>query len=61
VATKVDTHVHMIAFGYLALMLSLLGHGLHFQANTKKRLAWVFYAGRIAAYCVFLILTLGWL
>src|SRR5260370_38020629 len=43
--TKVDTHVHMIAFGYLALMLSLLAPWIALSANTKKRLAWVCLSG----------------
>jgi hypothetical protein len=58
--TKVDTHVHMIAFGYLALMLSLLGPWIALSANTKKRLAWVFLCGAgLLPICVFLIHYVG--
>jgi hypothetical protein len=58
--TKVDTHVHMIAFGYLALMLSLLGPWIALSANTKKRLAWVFLCGAgLLPIGVFLIHYVG--
>jgi len=58
--TKVDTHVHMIAFGYLALMLSLLGPWIALSANTKKRLAWVFLNGAgLLPIGVFLIHYVG--
>src|SRR5216684_4658351 len=58
--TKVDTHVHIIAFGYLALMLSLLGPWIALSANTKKRLAWVFLGGAgLLPMCVFLIHYVG--
>ena len=58
--TKVDTHVHMIAFGYLALMLSLLAPWIALSANTKKRLAWVFLCGAgLLPTCVFLIHYVG--
>jgi hypothetical protein len=58
--TKVDTHVHMIAFGYLALMLSLLGPWIALPANTKKRLAWVFLCGAgLLPIGVFLIHYVG--
>jgi hypothetical protein len=58
--TKVDTHVHMIAFGYLALMLSLLGPWIALSANTKKRLAWLFLCGAgLLPICVFLIHYVG--
>jgi hypothetical protein len=43
--TKVDTHVHMIDFGYLALMLAILQPWLAFTEGAKKKLAWVFLAG----------------
>ena len=43
--TKVDTHVHMIDFGYLALMLAILQPWLAFTENAKKKLAWVFLTG----------------
>jgi hypothetical protein len=58
--TKVDTHVHMIAFGYLALMLSLLVPWIALSAKTKKRLAWVFLCGAgLLPICVFLIHYVG--
>ena len=58
--TKVDTHVHVISFGYLALMLSLLAPWIALSANTKKRLAWVFLCGAgLLPMCVFLIHYVG--
>jgi hypothetical protein len=58
--TKVDAHVHMIAFGYLALMLSLLGPWIALSEETKKRLAWVFLCGAaLLPICVFLIHYIG--
>ncbi|HXN53467.1 MAG TPA: hypothetical protein VN943_16160 [Candidatus Acidoferrum sp.] len=43
--TKVDTHVHMIDFGYLALLLAILQPWVAFTDKFKKRIAWVFLAG----------------
>jgi hypothetical protein len=43
--TKVDTHVHMIDFGYLALMLAVLQPWVAFTESVKKKLAWVFLTG----------------
>lgn len=43
--TKVDTHVHMIAFGYLALLLAILQPWVAFGNNAKKKLAWIFLFG----------------
>jgi hypothetical protein len=58
--TKVDTHVHMIAFGYLALMLALLAPWITLSADTKKWLAWVFLCGSgLLPTCVFLIHYVG--
>ncbi len=58
--TKVDTHVHMIAFGYLALVLSLLAPWIALSANTKKWLAWVFLCGAgLLPIGVFLIHYVG--
>jgi hypothetical protein len=45
--TKVDTHVHMIDFGYLALMLAILQPWIAFRESTKQRLAWLFLTGAI--------------
>src|ERR1700682_5761806 len=43
--TKVDTHVHMIDFGYLALLLAVLQPWVSFPESAKKKLAWVFLVG----------------
>jgi len=45
--TKVDTHVHMIDFGYLALLLAILQPWIAFTEGMKRRLAWLFLAGAI--------------
>ena len=58
--TKVDTHVHMIAFGYLALMLAILQPFVAFSENAKKKLAWIFLSGAwLLPVCVFLIHYIG--
>ena len=58
--TKVDTHVHMIAFGYLALMLGILQPFVKFGESAKKKLAWVFLVGAwLLPVCVFLIHYVG--
>jgi hypothetical protein len=43
--TKVDTHVHLIDFGYLALMLAILQPWLLFTESVKRKLAWLFLTG----------------
>src|SRR5437016_11673136 len=43
--TKVDTHVHMIDFGYLALMLALLQPWVGFSEKARRRWAWLFLFG----------------
>jgi len=43
--TKVDTHVHMIDFGYLALLLALVQPWIALSESAKRKLAWVFLAG----------------
>ena len=43
--TKVDTHVHMIDFGYLGLLLAILQPWVAFTENAKKKIAWIFLAG----------------
>ena len=58
--TKVDTHVHMIAFGYLALLLAYLQPWIAFSQETRKRLAWLFLLGAgLLPVCVFLIHYVG--
>jgi hypothetical protein len=58
--TKVDTHVHMIDFGYLALMLAILQPWIAFREATKRRLAWLFLAGAaLLPVGVFLIHYIG--
>jgi len=58
--TKVDTHVHMIAFGYLALMLALLQPWIGLSESTKRRLAWLFvFGGVLLPVGVFLIHYVG--
>src|SRR6476646_2277416 len=43
--TKVDTHVHAIDFGFLALLLAILLPWIAFSEATKHRLAWLFLIG----------------
>jgi hypothetical protein len=58
--TKVDTHVHMIDFGYLALMLAILQPWIAFSEATRRRLAWIFLAGAgLLPVGVFLIHYVG--
>lgn len=58
--TKVDTHVHMIAFGYLALMLGVVQPWVAVREIWKKRLAWVFVVGSaVLPIGVFLIHYVG--
>jgi hypothetical protein len=58
--TKVDTHVHMVAFGYLALMLAILQPWVAFSENAKKNLAWIFLFGAwLLPVGVFLIHYVG--
>jgi hypothetical protein len=58
--TKVDTHVHMIAFGYLALMLALLQPWIALSHQAKKGLSWLFLFGAgLLPVCVFLIHYVG--
>src|SRR5215470_1166564 len=58
--TKVDTHVHMVAFGYLGLMLALLQPWVAFSETAKKKLAWIFLSGAwLLPVCVFLIHYIG--
>ncbi len=43
--TKVDAHAHIIAFGYLALLLAVLQPHVSLAARTRKRLAGIFVRG----------------
>ena len=45
--TKVDTHVHLIAFGYLALMLALVQPWMALSEVARRRLAWLFVTGGV--------------
>jgi hypothetical protein len=58
--TKVDTHVHMIDFGYLALMLAILQPWIAFAESHKKNIAWIFLFGAaLLPVGVFLIHYVG--
>jgi hypothetical protein len=58
--TQVDTHVHMIGFGYLALFLAILEPWLALSAKTKRRIAWTFLLGAwLLPIGVFLIHYVG--
>lgn len=58
--TKVDTHVHMIDFGYLALLLAILQPWVAFTESAKRRLAWLFLFGAgLLPVGVFLIHYVG--
>jgi len=58
--TKVDTHVHMIAFGYLALMLAILQPWVALRESTRKKVAWTFLIGAwLLPLGVFLIHYVG--
>lgn len=58
--TKVDTHVHVIKFGYLALLLALLQPYVALSERRRKQLAIVFLAGSVLLpVCVFLIHYVG--
>ncbi|HEY7403770.1 MAG TPA: hypothetical protein VIB39_09625 [Candidatus Angelobacter sp.] len=45
--TKVDTHVHLIAFGYLALLLALVQPWVGISEEIRRRLAWLFVFGAV--------------
>lgn len=45
--TKVDTHVHMIGFGYLALLLALIQSYVALAGHIRKRLAALFIIGAV--------------
>ena len=58
--TKVDTHVHSIVFGYLALLLALVLPYVALPEPLKKHLAILFLVGAaLLPVCVFLIYYVG--
>jgi len=58
--TKVDTHVHIIGFGYLALLLAVVEPWIAFSVATKRRMAWTFLFGSwLLPIGVFLIHYVG--
>lgn len=58
--TKVDTHVHLIAFGYLALLLALVQPWVKISEAGRRRLAWLLvFGGMLLPVCVFLIHYVG--
>jgi hypothetical protein len=58
--TKVDTHVHVIDFGYLALLLALIQPYVAFAKRARRRLAVVFMVGAtMLPVSVFLIHYVG--
>ncbi len=58
--TKVDTHVHIIVFGYLALLLALVQPYVAFRERARRRWAVVFVIGAaLLPVCVFLIPYVG--
>ena len=58
--TKVDAHVHLIDFGYLALLIAILQPWIAFQERTKRRIAWMFVVGAcVLPTGVFLIHYVG--
>jgi hypothetical protein len=58
--TKVDTHVHMLDAGYLALLLALVQPYVALGASTKKKLAaWFITGGVTLPVGIFLIHYVG--
>lgn len=58
--TKVDAHAHIIAFGYLALLLALAQPYLAMSESVRRRLAQLFLAGAVLLpVSVFLIHYVG--
>jgi len=58
--TKVDAHAHIIAFGYLALLLALVQPYLAMSETARRRLAQLFLAGAVLLpVSVFLIHYVG--
>ncbi|MGH9792927.1 MAG: hypothetical protein ACRD5W_17100, partial [Candidatus Acidiferrales bacterium] len=58
--TKVDTHVHIIVFGYIALLLAIVQPYVAWSERAKIRLALLFVFGAtLLPVCVFLIHYVG--
>lgn len=58
--TKVDTHVHVIEFGYIALLLALIQPYVALNESARKRLAKLFVTGAVLLPpSVFLIYYVG--
>ncbi len=58
--TKVDTHVHVIDFGYLALLLAIVQPFIALEERRKRSLAKLFVVGAVMLPCgVFLIHYVG--
>jgi hypothetical protein len=58
--TKVDTHVHMIGFGYLALLLAVIEPWIALSPAAKRRISWLFLSGSwLLPLGVFLIHYVG--
>jgi hypothetical protein len=58
--TKVDTHVHVIEFGYLALLLAITMPWVAFSEKTRRAMAWMFLIGAtLLPVCVFFIHYVG--
>lgn len=58
--TKVDTHVHLTGFGYLALLLAVIQPWVALTGRARQRLAWMFILGAgLLPVGVFLIHYVG--
>ena len=58
--TKVDAHVHLIGFGFLALMLAMLQPWVALSESLRRRLAWLLVVGgALLPVGVFLIHYVG--
>lgn len=58
--TKVDAHVHLIGFGFLALMLAILQPWVALSEVVRRRLAWLLViGGAVLPVGVFLIHYVG--
>lgn len=58
--TKVDTHVHLIGFGFLALMLAIVQPWIALSEQAQRRLAWLLVSGGVVLPIgVFLIHYVG--